>query len=221
MILWTGNLWQPNLAIVTYGSKCQISRARLWPFGAPGLMILWGPLRWSHSLTHPCPSWIFFTYDIQIWTGAPWFTARAPNWSPLSQIKGFKQGPFISNKGSQTGATFFKFGFQTPGPAFLKLKFYFKLNKLFSNAKYYTYFSKKNLYLKIFINVPAFQYPFRPEEDYNSSWKLVCNLNQMFCYRDYQLTTRFNQQNEKSTLNILVYLLQCLYSFCIFIFCII
>ena len=45
----------------------------------------------------------------------------------------------------------------------------------------------------------AFQYPLRPEEDYSSSWKLVYNFNQMFCYRDHQLTTRFNQQNEKST----------------------
>ena len=47
----------------------------------------------------------------------------------------------------------------------------------------------------------AFQCPFRPEEDYRSSWKLVYNFNQMFCYRDYQLTTIFNQQNEKSTSN--------------------
>ena len=65
---------------------------------------------------------------------------------PLSQIKGFKQGPLISNKGlkqvsfilnkgSQTGDTFLELGFPTPRPPILKLKFYFKLNKLFSNAK--------------------------------------------------------------------------------------
>ena len=62
--------------------------------------------------------------------------SNLPNWGPLSQIKGFKQGPLISNKGSQTGATFLKLGFQTPGLPFLRLKFYIKLNKLFSNAKY-------------------------------------------------------------------------------------
>ena len=74
---------------------CVIRRARLWPFGAPRLMKLWGPLRWSHPLTHP--SWIFFTHDIQTWTGAQWFTARAPNWGPLSQIRGHKQGPLFYN----------------------------------------------------------------------------------------------------------------------------
>ena len=47
----------------------------------------------------------------------------------------------------------------------------------------------------------AFQYPFRPEEDYSSRWKLVYNFNQVLCYRDYQLATKFNQQNEKSTSN--------------------
>ena len=60
----------------------------------------------------------------------------ASNRGPLSERKGLTQGPFISNKGSQTEATFLKLGFQTPGPPFLKLKFYFKLNKLFGNAKY-------------------------------------------------------------------------------------
>ena len=39
------------------------------------------------------------------------------------------------------------------------------------------------------------------EEDYSISCKLVYNCNQMFCYRDYQLTTRFYQQNEKFTSN--------------------
>ena len=29
----------------------------------------------------------------------------------------------------------------------------------------------------------------------------VVHFNQMFCYRGYQLTTRFNQENEKSTSN--------------------
>ena len=38
----------------------------------------------------------------------------------------------------------------------------------------------------------AFQYPFRPEEDYSSSWKLVYYFNQMFCYREFQLTTKFH-----------------------------
>ena len=42
-------------------------------------------------------------------------------------------------------------------------------------------------------SVHAFQYPFRPEEDYRSSWKLVYIFNQMFCYRDYQLTTSIKQ----------------------------
>ena len=47
----------------------------------------------------------------------------------------------------------------------------------------------------------AFQLHHPPEEDYSSSWKLVYYFNQMLCYREYQLTTRFNQQNEKSTSN--------------------
>ena len=39
------------------------------------------------------------------------------------------------------------------------------------------------------------------EEDYSSSWKLVYLYNQMYCSREYQLTSRFNQQYEKSTSN--------------------
>ena len=48
----------------------------------------------------------------------------------------------------------------------------------------------------------ANQSPFRPEEDYSSSWKLVYQYNQMYCSREYQLTSRFNQQYEKSTSNV-------------------
>jgi len=81
-------------------------------------------------------------------------------WGPLSQIKVFKQGHLISNKGFQTGngiqgrsktlrgskqghkkghkkgITLLKLGFQTRGPPLLRSKTYFKLNELFSNAKY-------------------------------------------------------------------------------------
>ena len=49
---------------------------------------------------------------------------KNPNRGPLSQTRALKQGPL------------FKLASQTLGPPLLRLKFYFKLNELFSNAKY-------------------------------------------------------------------------------------
>ena len=60
--IWPTSPYRQNMAWSKrrYYNEC-VLRVRLWHFGVPRLLKLWGPLRWSHPLTRLHPSWIFLS----------------------------------------------------------------------------------------------------------------------------------------------------------------